>query len=258
MEQTPPAAGPQIRVITARDVADCVAQGFADFRAAPLAGFTVGCVFAMGGMAVVASLFMLGVPWLAYPTAAGFVLIGPFAALSLYEVSRRRERGERVSLGQAVAVVVARPEVRWMAFVTLFIFIIWMYQVRLMIALFLGIGASFSSLQEFLRAVFGTPEGLVFLTVGNALGAVLALVVFTLTVVSFPMLLDRDVDFITAMITSVQAVIANPVVMIGWGVIVTVVLVASMAPGFLGLVVALPVLGHATWHLYRRLIAPAP
>ncbi len=188
MDQGVRQSEPIIRTITARDVADCIARGAADFRAAPGAGLLVGLVFTLGGMAVVGSLFLVGMPWLAYPTAAGFVLIGPFACLFLYEISRRREEGRTPTISEALRVVASRAEVRWMAFVTLFILIMWMYQVRLMVALFLGIGANFSSLQEFLRAVLGTPEGLVFLAVGNALGAVLALVVFSLTAVSFPML----------------------------------------------------------------------
>jgi uncharacterized membrane protein len=258
MEQSGRITAPAIRTITSRDIGDCVALGLADFRAAPGIGFTVGLVFALGGILVMATLFWLGVPWLAYPMAAGFALVGPFAALTLYETSRRRELGERPALRAVLGVVLSRTEVAWMGFVTLFIMIIWMYQVRLMIALFLGIGANFATMQDFLREVVGTPEGLLFLGIGNMLGALLALVVFMLTVVSFPMLLDRDVDVVTAMITSVRAVIANPIVMIVWAAIVTTLLIASMAPGFLGLIVTLPVLGHATWHLYRRLISPAP
>ncbi len=174
----------------------------------------------------------------------------------LYEVSRRREEGEPLAAGPILATIRKRPEVAWMAFVTLFVFIMWMYQVRLLIALFLGIGASFSTMGEFMAAVFGTPQGLVFLAVGNAIGAVLSLVVFSLTVVSFPLLLDRDVDFVTAMITSVRSVAASPVPMIVWAAAVTLTLVASMAAAFAPLVVTLPVLGHATWHLYRRAVAP--
>jgi uncharacterized membrane protein len=257
-EPAAPRKEPAVRRISASDVAESVSLGLADFRAHPAIGMSVGLLFALGGVIVVSTVFLLGVPYLAYPLAAGFVLIGPFAALALYEVSRRRSAGEPVSAGEVARVLLARPEVKWMAFVTLFIFLMWMYQIRLLIALFLGIGASFSTMQDFLRAVLGTPEGLAFLAIGNAVGALLSLIVFTLTVVSFPLLLDRDIDFVTAMIASVKAVIVNPVVMIGWAAIVTLLLVASIASGFIGLVVVLPVLGHATWHLYRRLIEPAP
>ena len=143
-----------------------------------------------------------------------------------------------------------------MAFVTLFIFVIWMYQVRLLIALLIGLNASFSSLHEFITVVLTTNEGLVFLAIGNAVGAALSLILFSLTVVSFPLLLDRDVDFVTAMITSVRAVVTSPVPMIGWAAVIVVLLIVSALPYFLGLLVTLPVLGHATWHLYRRIVAP--
>ena len=152
----------------------------------------------------------------------------------------------------------SRGEIGWMAFVTLFIFIVWMYQVRLLIALFLGVNTSFSSLQEFIVTVLTTSEGLIFLLIGNMIGAALALILFSLTVVSFPLLLDRDVDFVTAMITSVRAVVASPGPMIGWAAIIAVLLVVSCLPFFLGLLVTLPVLGHTTWHLYRRVVAPSP
>jgi len=145
-----------------------------------------------------------------------------------------------------------------MAFVTLFVFVIWMYQVRLLIALILGINASFGSLQQFITMVLTTNEGLLFLAIGNAIGAALSLILFSLTVVSFPLLLDRDVDFVTAMVTSVRAVVASPVPMIGWAAVVVALLIVSAIPYFLGLVVTLPILGHATWHLYRRIVAPLP
>ena len=146
----------------------------------------------------------------------------------------------------------------WMAFVTIFIFLIWMYQVRLLMALFLGLNVSFATLQQSITVVLTTNEGLLFLLVGNTVGAVLSLMLFSLTVVSFPLLLDRDdVDFVTAMITSVRAVTTSPLPMIGWAIVIVVLLFVSALPFFLGMLVTLPVLGHTTWHLYRRVVAPA-
>jgi uncharacterized membrane protein len=132
----------------------------------------------------------------------------------------------------------------------------WMYQVRFLMALFLGLHASFASLHEFMNVVLTTNEGLLFLAVGNIEGAVLSLILFSVTVVSFPLLLERDVDFVTAMITSVRAVVTSPVPMIGWAACIVVLLIVSALPFFIGLVVTLPVLGHATWHLYSRIVAP--
>jgi uncharacterized membrane protein len=131
-----------------------------------------------------------------------------------------------------------------------------MYQVRFLMALFLGLHASFSTIQEFIKVVLSTNEGLAFLAVGNVEGAVLSLILFSLTVVSFPLLLDREVDFVTAMITSVRAVTMSPAPMIGWAAVIVVLLIVSALPFFLGLLVTLPVLGHATWHLYRRVVEP--
>jgi len=135
-------------------------------------------------------------------------------------------------------------------------FIMWMYQVRMLMALFLGLHASFTTLQQFINVVLSTNEGLAFLLVGNVEGAVLSLILFSLTVVSFPLLLDRDVDFVTAMITSVRAVVMNPLPMIGWAAVIVVLLIVSALPFFTGLLVTLPVLGHTTWHLYRRIVEP--
>jgi len=140
-----------------------------------------------------------------------------------------------------------------MAFTMLFFFWVWMYQVRLMIALFLG-RMSFSTLDRFFSVLLTTPEGWLFLGVGHVVGAALALILFSITVISMPLLMDREYDFITAMITSVKAVIASPVAMLGWGVVVTLAVIAACVPFFLGLLVVLPILGHTTWHIYRRAV----
>lgn len=247
---------PVVRRITVADIADAFGQGLRDFQAAPIYGLAFGAFYAAGGMLILGCLTALHMVYLAYPLAAGFALLGPFVALGLYEVSRQRESGRKPSLLQMIGLVRSRSELGWMAFVTLFLFVIWMYQIRLLIALFLGIGASFGSLQEFISAVLTTNEGLVFLAVGNCIGAALALVLFSLTVVSFPLLLDRDVDFVTAMITSVRAVVTSPLPMIGWAATIVLLLAISALPYFLGLIVTLPVLGHTTWHLYRKIVAP--
>jgi len=249
---------PVVRPIAAADIAEALGQGLRDFQAMPLMGLMFGGLYVAGGILIVLSLTAFGMVYLAYPIAAGFSLIGPFVAIGLYEMSRRREVGQLVTLGAIWSAVRSRSELGWMAFVTLFIFLVWMYQVRLLIALILGINASFSSIQQFITVVLTTSEGLLFLAVGNAIGAALSLILFSLTVVSFPLLLDRDVDFVTAMVTSVRAVVTSPVPMIGWAAVIVVVLMVSSIPYFLGLLVTLPVLGHATWHLYRRIVAPLP
>ena len=247
---------PVVRRITAADIAEALSQGLRDFQALPLYGLAFGALYAFGGIIIVLSLTNFGLVYLAYPLAAGFALIGPFVAIGLYEVSRRREAGQPISFAAIWWTVRSRSEIGWMAFVTLFFFVIWMYQVRLLIALLLGLHASFSSIHEFINVVLTTNDGLLFLAIGNLDGAALSLILFSLTVVSFPLLLDREVDFVTAMVTSVRAVVMSPVPMIGWAAIVVILLIVSSIPYFLGLIVTLPVLGHTTWHLYRRVVAP--
>ena len=247
---------PVVRPIRAADIAEALGEGLRDFQAMPLIGLGFGALYAAGGIVIVLSLTAFGLVYLAYPVAAGFALIGPFVAIGLYEVSRRREAGQKATISGIWSTIRSRGELGWMAFVTLFVFVIWMYQVRLLIALLLGLNASFGSLHDFITVVLTTSEGLLFLAIGNAVGAALSLILFSLTVVSFPLLLDRDVDFVTAMITSVRAVVTSPLPMIGWAAVIVVVLAVSAMPYFLGLIVTLPVLGHTTWHLYRRIIAP--
>jgi uncharacterized membrane protein len=249
---------PVVRPVTFGDVSEALIQGLRDFQAAPLYGMALGAIYCIAGAAIVLSATTLGMSYLAYPLAAGFALIGPFVAVGFYEISRKREAGQVATLTDIRKAMTSHGEIGWMAFVTLFIFIMWMYQVRFLMALFFGLNASFTSLTQFVAIVLTTNEGLLFLAVGNIIGAILATVMFSLTVVSFPLLLDREVDCVTAMITSVRAVVRSPGPLLGWAAVIVVLLVVSALPLFLGLIVVLPVLGHATWHLYRRIIAPIP
>lgn len=249
---------PAIRTITLADIRASLAEGVEDFRRLPLFGMAIGGMFALIGMVLVFALAVADMPWMIYPFAIGFPLVGPFAAVGLYEVSRRLEAGKPLHWNELFSVVWAqrRREVPWMGFAMLFVFWVWMYQVRLLLVLFLG-RMSFSSLDKFVSLVVSTPQGWMFLAVGHVVGGLLALLLFSITVISIPMLLDRNVDFVTAMITSLRVVAQNPVPMLAWGLVVTLAVLAACLPLFLGLVVVLPVLGHTTWHLYRRAVVPA-
>jgi uncharacterized membrane protein len=258
-EATPNRTDPFVRVITVNDVNQAWERGVRDFQAAPSFGLAFGAFYAFAGIAIVSSTTALGLSYLAYPLSAGFALIGPFAAVGLYEVSRSLEAGAEVSWRRVLRIVVEQRnrQLAWMALVVLFVFIIWMYQVQLLLTLFVGF-RSFATLEEFLVVLTTTPEGVAFLLLGNAVGVLLSLMLFCLTVVSFPLLLDHDFDFVTAMITSVRAVVVNPAPMLGWGFTVGVLLVLASLPFFLGLIVVLPIVGHATWHLYRAVVDPVP
>lgn len=247
---------PVVRRITKTDVLEFLGLGMRDFQRAPMYGLALGAACALTGLSVVGLLVWAGMPYFAYPLGAGFALVAPFAGTFLYEVSRRLERGLPLSWGEVWRTVKSRSEVRWMGFMTLFVLIIWMYQVRLLLAVILGFTAMSASMTDFFRIVLTTNEGLLFLAIGNVIGAILATVLFSLSVISFPLVLDRDVDFVTAMITSVRSVARNPWPMLLWAAIIIALLIVSSLPLFLGLIVSLPILGHATWHLYRRVVEP--
>ncbi len=258
-QQQPVRQEPVVRRISRQDVVEALAAGLRDFQARPLYGLAFGLFYALGGLLIAACLSVLDASYLIYPLIVGFAMLGPFVASGLYEVSRRRETGAPLSFPVVLTAIwdQRRKELSWMAFVALFFVIIWLYQVRLLLALFLGF-RGFGSLQEFVSVITTTPEGLLFLAVGHVVGAVLSLIAFSISVVSFPLLVDREVDFITAIITSVRAVATNPAPMLGWAICVVALLIAGAAPMFLGLIVILPVLGHTTWHLFRRVVEPLP
>lgn len=243
---------PEVRAIRFSDLRRILALGVQDFKRAPLYGMFFGATYAIGGIILVASVIYFDMAWMVYPLIIGFALIGPFVATGLYEISRRLGNNTPLTWGGILAAVwhQHRRELGWMAFVMLFIFWIWMYQVRTLVAVFFGF-QGFATLQGFVDAVFTTTNGLTFLIVGHLVGAIVSMVLFTLTVVSCPLLLEREVDIVTAIITSIRTVTASPIVMLSWGVFVVLSVIISALPGFLGLLVVLPILGHATWHLYK-------
>lgn len=253
----PAAQVPEIRLLGITDLAESLQAGWNDFRAAPVYGLFFSAVYVVGGLVMLWLLAVWGAIWVSLPAAAGFPILGPFIAVGLYEVSRRLEMGEALSWRAVLGVVFRQKDrqIPSMAAVIVIFFLFWNFLSHMIFALFLGLQVMTNVSSSL--GVFLTANGLMMLGFGTVVGAVFAGVLFSITVVSLPLLLDREVDFVTAMITSFSCVLANPAVMLIWATLVGVLLFIGMVPGFLGLFVTLPVLGHASWHLYRRALEPA-
>lgn len=250
----PARSGPRIREITVDDITAAVREGADDFRAMPAFGMTIGAFYAFGGLVIVGLAYAYGMVVLAFPLLAGFALVGPFAAMGLYEGSRRRDAGNPPGVGDLFGVRAATSgaNILFLGFLLLFALFVWTRVALLIYALFFGLSPV--GIEALLDRVFTTVDGFAFLLIGNAVGAGFAFVVFSITVVSFPYMLEKDVDAVTAVALSVSAVAKNLKPLLGWALFVAVALAVSWLPFFLGLVVVLPVLGHATWRLYKRMI----
>lgn len=245
-------------VTVARDLAwadlrAALGAGWRDFRAHPQYGLFFGGIYVAAGLFLALALFRWGqVAWL-IPAAAGFPLLAPFCAVGLYEVSRRREAGLDLGWGVVLGALRGRgdEQILSMGVIVFVAFGFWLMVAHGIFAVFLaesGIGSE--SLE-----LFRTNAGLMMLVVGSVVGGLMALAFYAITVVSLPMLVDRKVDFLTAIIVSLATMRSNRGVMLGWAVLIAAVLFVAMLPLFLGLLVALPVLGHTTWHLYRRAVS---
>jgi uncharacterized membrane protein len=233
---------PVVRVIGPRDLAWALGRGWRDFRTAPRCGLMFSGIFVLSGLALV---------WL-------LAILAPFAAVGLYEVSHRLERGERTNMAGILRVVFRQKDrqIPSMAAVIVIFFLFWNFLSHMIFALFLGVSTMTNITSSW--EVFLTANGLMMLGFGTLAGAVFAGLLFSITVVSLPLLLDREVDFVTAMITSVTTCLANPGTMLIWGALCAALLFQGMIPGFLGLFIVLPLLSHASWHLYRRALEPEP
>jgi uncharacterized membrane protein len=250
-------ARPQIRKIGLADLKDALARGLDDFLAMPSHAVFLCLIYPVVGFVIFRLVLGANVLPLLFPLAAGFALIGPLAALGLYEMSRRREQGLDVSWTHALDVFRSPSLGAIMALGLLLvaIFLTWIAVAQAIYVATFGYTPA-ASMPDFVRQVATTPAGWTLAIVGNGVGFLFAVVALTLTVVSFPLLLDRDVGAAVAILTSMRAVLANPVVMACWGLIVAVLLLIGSLPAFFGLAVVVPVLGHATWHLYRKVVEP--
>lgn len=246
-----------IRRIGVGDLGQVLARGFSDFGAFRTDVIFLCVFYPLAGLVLGYVTFGYNLLPLLFPMMSGFALIGPVAAVGLYEMSRRREQGLPTNWATAFSVL-GSPSFGVIAVFGLLltaIFLIWLGVAWAIYALTLGqIETSPVSTMQFIRDVFTTEEGWWMIGVGIGVGFLFAVLVLTISVVSFPLLLDRDVGLLTAMSTSIRAVTANPVPMAVWGMIVAGSLVIGSLPLFVGLIIVVPVLGHATWHLYRRLV----
>jgi len=253
MDATAPAQPVEVaQDLTFADLRAALAAGWRDFLAHPVFGLFFAAIYVATGLFLYAAVMGRGeiIWWIA--ALAGFPLIAPFTAVGLYEVSRRREEGLPMRWSAVLGALRGRgdEQLLLMGGILFVAFSFWVIIAHGIFAIFMAeAGAGAESL-----ATLATPVGIAMLAVGSIAGALIALFFYAITVISLPMLVDRDVDFITAIIASLASLRANRNVLIGWAVIIAVVLFVSMLPAFLGLLVTLPVLGHATWHLYRRAV----
>jgi uncharacterized membrane protein len=246
-----------IRHITPSDLTRALARGIDDFLAMPSHAIFLCVIYPLLGILLIG--VTLGNSWLplAFPIAAGFALVGPLAAIGLYELSRRREAGLDSSSGHAFDVLHSPSlgAIVALGLLLMAIFLIWLAVAQAIYIANFGYHAP-ESIAQFVRDVFTTRAGWMLIVVGTGAGFLFAVVVLTIGAISFPLLLDRDVGAAVALSTSIRVVAANPATMALWGFIVAALLVLGSIPFFLGLTVVMPVLGHATWHLYRRAVEP--
>ena len=251
----PPPSLPPLRVsddLAFADLGAALQAGWRDFRKLPQFGLFFGGFYVLAGLAIGWAAVAANEPTWLIPAMAGFPLVAPFVAVGLYEASRRREAGEPLSWRAVLGALKGHgdDQILSMGVIVFVAFSFWMIVAHAIFAIFMaqsGMGG------ESMAALL-TPAGLAMLAFGSAVGAVMAFAFYAMTVISLPMLVERKVDFLTAIIASFKVVRGNFAVMIGWAAIIAGVLFAAMLPAFLGLIVALPVLGHATWHLYRRAV----
>jgi uncharacterized membrane protein len=250
---------PEVRKIGLADIRDALAQGVHDFRAFPTHVIFLSIIYPIVGLALARLMWSYDFLPLLFPLAAGFALIGPFAATGLYELSRRRELGLDVSWKDAFGArkSPAIDGILALGALLTVIFLLWIGAAQAIYVATFGYEPA-AGIPNFLNRIFTTREGWTLIIVGNAVGFLFALLVLTISAVSFPLLLDRDVGAVVALLTSVRAVLRNPIPMAAWGLIVAGLLLLGSLPLFFGLAVVMPVLGHSTWHLYRKLVVPVP
>jgi uncharacterized membrane protein len=250
-------ARPVVRTIGLADLKDALTRGLADFSAIPTHAVFLCLIYPIVGLVLARAILGYALLPLLFPLASGFALVGPFAAIGFYELSRRREQGLDISWEDAFDVLhsPSRDAIAALGFLLLVIFAIWIAVAQAIYVANFGYQPA-ASIPHFFRQIFTTPEGWILIIVGNFVGFLFAVTVLIVSVVAFPLLVDREVGAVEAVLTSLRGVAANPVTMAAWGFIVAALLVVGSLPFFFGLAVVVPVLGHSTWHLYRKVVEP--
>lgn len=253
------ATGYVVRKIGLSDLTDALRLGWEDFKAIPTHAVVLCLVYPVLGLFIFRAVLGHSLLPLLFPLAAGFTLIGPFAGLGLYELSRRRERGEEPGAWDAMHVLRAPSfgAILGLGLLLFVLFGVWIAAADVIYIATFGYEAA-ANIPDFVTRVLTTPEGWTLIIVGCGVGFLFAVMALCVSVVSFPLMLDRHATAIDAIRTSLQAVRMNPVPMAAWGLIVAGLLAAGSLPAFVGLCVVLPLLGHASWHLYRKVVEPDP
>jgi len=248
---------PAVERISVADLKDVLLCGLRDFAAYRTDVIFLCLIYPFTGLVLAYVTLRFGLLPLLFPLIFGFALIGPFAAAGLYEMSRRQEQGKPVSWIDAFGVFGSSSiaEIAKLGLLLVGIFLLWLATAMVIYRMTLG-PAMPTSLSSFMTDLFTTAGGRTLIGVGIGVGLLFALVVLAISVVSFPLLLDRPVNVSTAVQTSVRAVMMNPVPMLTWGLIVAAGLILGALPALAGLIIVMPVLGHATWHLYRKVVRP--
>ncbi len=248
-------ARPAVRRIGLSDIRDALARGFDDFRAKPSHYVFLSLIYPISGVVLITWSSGANLLPLIFPLIAGFALLGPFLALGLYEISRRRERGMDTSWLHALEVrhSPALPSILAAGAMLVGLFVVWLFVAQALYTSLFGPEPP-RSMALFLASIFSSENGLLLMLAGNAIGFCFALVVLATTVIAFPLMLDRDVGAAAAIETSVRATLVNPLPIACWGLIVAALLMVGTIPLFVGLAVIMPILGHATWHLYRKIV----
>ena len=249
------AVGLHIRTITTDDLWSALRNGWSDFTSSPTHLLFLGIIYPIVGLILAKVTIGASLLPLVFPLATGFALLGPFAAIGIYEMSKRREQGLEPTWSDALKVVQSQSigTVLVLGMLLCALFVMWLLVALLIYSATMG-GYVPASFTDFVGEVLTTPGGWALIVIGNVAGALFACGVLAISVISFPLVLDKHVDAGTAIRTSVQAARQNVWPMMIWGVIVGALLVAGSLPLLIGLAVAMPVLGHATWRLYRRMI----
>lgn len=258
MGEAPLHGVPALGQVTPSLLKEALRRGWSDMRRAPLMGAIFASVYVLLGLGMTWVTAWTGHSyWLVF-AAVGFPLVGPFTAVGLYEVSRRLEHGLKLEWRGVFGVILnqSQRQLPSISALIIFVFLFWFFIAHMIFAIFMGTMTLTNVSSSF--EVYGTANGIMMLTVGSVVGAGFAMLLFMITVVALPMLLDREVDYVSAMIASFQLVQQNFFPMLLWAAFIATLTFVAMLPAFMGLFLVLPLLGHATWHLYDLLMAAAP